>query len=61
MIPNLVENSWFRHKKIRGCQIRSSNGNVNSKTSGLGKLNASTNWAKIGASLINKFGKRDDS
>ena len=29
------------------------------KTSGLGQLNASTNWAKIGTSLINTFGGRD--
>ena len=36
MMPNLVESSWFRRKKIRGCQIGSSNGNVNSKTSRLG-------------------------
>ena len=59
MIPNLVEGSWFRHKKIRGRQIESSNGNINSKTSRLGYINASTNWAKIRTSLINTFGNRD--
>ena len=59
MIPQLVKGSGFRPKKIRDCQIGSSNGNVNSKTSRLEQLNSSSNMDKVGNSHINMFGKRD--
>ena len=31
MIPHLVKGSGFRLREIRGCQMGSSNGNVNNK------------------------------